>query len=352
MPEKYEEQFGKKIIGKANEKERAAAKKELEELFLEGSKEAAPYEMAKTEKDKQIIRSIESGVDKLIKLCGGKPKPLPMERIHLLRPGGVGAILGGESTESFHDILSYRVVLDRLPSDVATAVGLGHEIFHIKSHKSVQAAEDESDEIPLPAEDEKEKVKPYRSGLSILDREKDVRYLSGLDEAITAELNYHLFQIEIKTNPLYREELKGVDKIKIWIKRSFEKNGIDEQSQISMLSGIYTIIGAEEVLKVLEGDKSDDYKIDYIYDIIMREPQEQCRLIMFERPDDWRELNNLMREILEKSNGEFKNTQEIFLKIAEPKFTGKLSPLRRMIERILGKGSFRKVMERFKTYEG
>ncbi len=75
--------------------------------------------------------------------------------------------------------------------------------------------------------------------------------------------------------------------------------------------------------------------------------REEPELVMAERTEEIGEFDKLVGEILEKSAGEFENRSQVLKMFAKAHFTGNLSPLRRKIERILGKGSWEKIMEQF-----
>jgi hypothetical protein len=58
-------------------------------------------------------------------------------------------------------------------------------------------------------------------------------------------------------------------------------------------------------------------------------------------------LDDLLAELVLKSNGEFKDKETIFKEFAKAHFTGNYLTIAHLIERILGEGSFRKIADKF-----
>lgn len=328
--------FGEKIIVEA-EKDKEAAAKFLEKMHKEGGEEFIPYEAPKTPRDERIIEERTWAVDGFIKFFGGKPRKIEKERIHLLKPGSVEDYSGGDMKDAFCDALSNCLSVDRYASDVATAVNIQHELFHLESPKIFQWLNGT--------------MRLRRLGLRTFEPPGKSR-LTGLDEALIAEVNYQLFDKNIKNNPLYREELKIVEEIKPWVRKYLEKWGLDKIRQEIYLSDIYTVIGAEKLLKFLESDKSEGEKMDYLAEII-KNPRRDCKLMKFERFDEWINFSRLADEIITKSNGEVRNVWEVIDMFARvqfapnDKFAKKLEDLKINIERILGEGAFEKIEKTF-----
>ena len=71
------------------------------------------------------------------------------------------------------------------------------------------------------------------------------------------------------------------------------------------------------------------------------------KLETVERYSERSKLYVLLDNMVEKSNGEYKNRSEIFAEFAKANFIGNYLPLARIVEKILGKGEFRKIAEEY-----
>lgn len=319
----------------ANEKTKKEAKNFINEAYIHGGEKFIPFEIPKTEKDKKIIDIASSGVDFFIKFFDGNPSPIENNRIHLLKPGSIKKDSGGMIENEFCDNLSYCVSIDRTPSDISTAVSIQHEILHLKSPKIYNLIEGE--------------VLPYRLGLKIIDSDGKTKF-AGTHEALIGEINYHMFKQYIERNPFYKEELDTVEKIKPWI-NEIKNNEVLEKSYLLKeinLKEIYTVKGAKEISLILESSKSKDYKIAYLTDII-ENPQEDRRLVMFERSKEWKDFSNLAAKLKTASKREIINKWvviDMFARVLfapNDKFTQKLDALKKTVDGYLGKGAFEKI---------
>ncbi len=314
-----------------------AAKNFIREAYRSGREKLQHHEMQKTQIDKQIIEQLEWSAKAFVKFFDGEPsKNQDLNRFHLLKPGSIEKIYKGKIKEAFFDPFGQCISVDRSPSDVVTAVRIGHEKFHSESPTILQVVEGE--------------VSSYRRGLKTRDP-SGITHLAETDEAITGQLNNLLFKETIEHNPLYEKELAIVRKIKPWIAETLEKKGFDEKKQEIYLEDVYTVIGAKKVWKNLAGNKSKIYKIDYLTDII-ENPQENCKLYTAERYKEWSNFSELADKIITESaklddpDKIIRSREEVIDMFAQVKFTPNvkfhknLKTLKFKIDEILGKGSF------------
>lgn len=352
MRENFKSVFGERIVGAKTKDERLKAEKNINDDFIEG-REILPNELSKSRGDEAIIEQANKSVDYLIRLSGGVPEPLELERIHLFKPGGVYGLTEGGSDEAIYFPSRHFIAIDWTSSDVANLINLQHELLHKEGKKGVAIEKGKERDVVI-----------RHSGAAIyrMENGKIIAYLRKLVEGSISLMNRSIFENDIKRNPLYRNELNRVKKIKPWIRRVLEKRGDDKSQVKKFLSDIYTVIGAENLLKFLESEKSDKEKLDYIRTIIERHEneswkekrerlgrleKEESELFMAERTKESEAVEQLCLDILSKSEGKFRNKFDVLSRIAEAHFTGNLSPLRKMVNEFLGEGSWEEKMKQF-----
>ncbi|MBU4299237.1 hypothetical protein KJ636_04295 [Patescibacteria group bacterium] len=155
--EKFEARFPK-IIARTPEGKKEI-KERLEKDYLEFRKEIAPYEISKTEREEAlpIIKDMESVARKILEKYKKRPeKPFPLERVYLLRQGGIEAYTSGRALGGFCNPIEQYIALDRTNSDVETTLTYLHERFHLASPTAVKMIEGEP--------------KPLWSGIFVFDK--------------------------------------------------------------------------------------------------------------------------------------------------------------------------------------
>jgi hypothetical protein len=105
--------------------------------------------------------------------------------------------------------------------------------------------------------------------------------------------------------------------------------------------------GAEDKVKAILDFSDDENKRQAYAAGMFKAMYEKGDVIMHERYNERKRLQKLLGEIVEKSNGKFKDIDEVFDEFAKANFSGNYLPLARIIEDIFGKGSFRKLAEEF-----
>jgi len=103
-----------------------------------------------------------------------------------------------------------------------------------------------------------------------------------------------------------------------------------------------TIAVVDDIVSKYGGDKVE-VPLDNIYIIQPRS---------FSKISEGKFLNGIHKpfdKIVSSSKGKFTSRDEVFEHFARANFSGKYLPLARMVEDILGKGSFRKIAEDFST---
>lgn len=295
-------------------------------------------ELQKTKREKQIILDRISAVNGLVKSFGYQnSQKHDLNRAHLLKPGDLEIFSNGNIVDGFFDPYGHCISIERSPSDVETATIVGHEKLH--------------NESPVILQKINGVISTLRMGLKTRSHD-DIIHMDKIDEAVTADLNYYLYKTTIQNNPLYEKELSMVRKIKPWIKEvMFEREvGNVILSENVYPEDIYTIRGAEGVLKILNSPKSKNYKIAYMTDII-ENPKEDRRLVTFERSDEMRYFTETAYKIINaaKMKGQIIYPNEIinwfsWVKFApNDKFFEKREALKQKIDSFLGEGEFDKL---------
>ncbi len=412
MSENFESVFGRRIVGAKGKEEGVKAKENLKEYFFKGEKEFTPYEIPKTERDKKIIEQAENSVDNLIRLAGGSPKPLGEKRIHFLKPGGVCALCEGRYSGAVCNPYRHSVEMDRTSSDVKTAIDLQHELLHLKGLTRA-AIEKGIKREPIIRRSgiginriEKGKIISYlgkfeEGMISILNRllfesdiknnplyQDELKMVEKIKPWISKVLEkkgggYNEKQIKSRLADVYtvigakdvleflESERPDEEKLAhLWkiTERSWKESPIEKRERIKRENPLEELEKQRDELKEKYTNLTsklylDPANKDYLHELsrikeqietaekeIEKPEKEEPELEMAERTEEFGDLDKLFIEIAEKSGGEFDKGQILF-EFAKAHFTGNLSPVRRMTERILGKGSWGKIMKKFSIEE-
>lgn len=337
-----ESQF--RVVAGGTEEEKARVEKGLNDRFEDPEIEKfAPYEIETTSIDDQIIHGTVMSVDNIIRSYGAEPGLLPRENIHILKEGGVSEITGDEFVHGYNSILNQSLAVDRPKSNTVFAVVLAHELFYIKSTKSAQV-DKEGDPMP------------YRTGISMWDRETGTEYFGEIEEAIVSELVHRFYNEEMRSNPMYKKEIQDTDKLKEYIGGLFKslredralEGRLDNIEKRISLEDLYYIPHANGVLKELKKRKTKSEQLGYFHGML-DSFRESDRIGSIERRSERKRFDHLLRLIIEQPNSKIRDKEELFQAFAQAQFTGRYLSLARIVESSLGKGGFRRVAEIFRT---
>lgn len=329
-----------RIIGGTQE-EKEAALDELQELFDTRSKKLAQYEIEKSPEDLEILKKTESIVDEIVEQYDGEPKVLPLEHIYILKPGSVSEMSGGRIAGGIHQPLGLNIGVEKGESKLLFASTVAHELFHLKSYKSVRVGESDGG------------VRLYRTGLSMIDKKdsdakggEEKEYFAVLEEAIVAECTKK-FLDEINKESMFNDETEAVGKFKDWVVTYYRQVGETEEKVKEFERELkYISNPKDKVENVLA--YSDNEKDRQAYAAGMFQGlYEKGEVEMMERYTERKKLYELLDKLVSGSNGKFENRDEVFDEFAKAHFSGNYLPLARTVEDILGKGSFRKLAEEF-----
>lgn len=331
-----------RIIG-GTEDEQKKALGILQGDFNKKHKRFAKYEIEKSPEDIDIIRKTESIVDKIVSQYGGKLKMLPLENKYILRPGSVSQMTGGNYGGGIQSPLKGKIGVERNKSNFLFASSLAHELLHLKSYKSVS----------IDKLDEEKGARLYRSGLRLMDT-KDPNELSGeekeyfavLEEAIVAECTRKALN-ELSKEGEFKEESEAVKRIMSWVITYYRRIGGPEEQIKEFEGDIKYIVNPKAKVQMIidysPNEKDRQALAAHIYEVA----DDEGEVEPFERYEERKKFYKLLDDLITKSGGKFKNRDEIFDEFAKANFSGNYLPLARIIDGILGKGSFRKIAEDF-----
>lgn len=328
-----------------------AEKTKTEETITENRKlqerDLAEFEISKTEADRTIINQVEEAVDAEVRRYGGYPSRIPPDRVHLVRPGSLRSLQSGRFGGGFAALVEEYAVVERSPSDSAFAAHLAHELFHIKSPKVVK---------PLDTGD---KPRLHRSGLVTTEVKNteivpgyERKHFAELEEAIVAEATDRVFHELITTNESVATETALFERITPWLRKLWAKTERPVGEGEEMIKAFRAIPAkdAKEILTVLEGDElTEDGKLIFLYDKL-RKIRDAGAAYEAERTYERAKLDRLIDDLVVRYNEQVTHDQ-IMAKFLEANFTGNYLGIARMIERVMGKGAFRRVAEDFGGFQ-
>ncbi|MGC9603001.1 MAG: hypothetical protein ABSF47_00840 [Minisyncoccia bacterium] len=331
-----------RVIGGTQE-DRDKALQELQEMFENKSEVLMKHELEKTEEDIDIINRTASIVDEIVSEYGGEPKAIPIDKIHILKPNSVYEMTGGKLASGIHKALSQNIGVEKRESNLLFSGSIAHELFHSKSYKSAR--------IDNPSEG----ARLYRFGISMTGKrnadteaEEERWYFSVLEEAIVSECTNKFFD-RVRPDSLFADEIKASDMIRAWITDFYRKSGMPEE-RIKLISDeLKSVPGAQEIVeRTLSYSEREEQRSAFAAGIIGRLVEDK-KIEGLGRYEERTKLYKLLDEIIEKSGGEFKEREEIFAEFAKANFSGKYFKIARIIEGVLGEGSFRRLAEEFST---
>lgn len=329
-----------RIIGGTKE-EKEVASKELQATFNERSEKLAEYEIEKSPEDLEILKKTEPVIDRIVAQYGGEPKPLPLDHIYVLKPGSVLAITEGKLAGGIHKPLGLKIGVERGKSKSLFASTVAHELFHLKSYKSARVGKSSED------------VRLYRSGLTMIDRKDpnkemgdEKEYFAMLEEAIVAECTKK-FLDEISKDSTFSEEAEAVKKFRDWVVAYYRRGGIPEEKAKEFERELKYISEPQDKVERVLAFSDDEEKRQAYAAGMFGALYEKGEVETVERYRERKKLYELLDKLVENSGGKLKNRDEVFDEFAKANFSGNYLPLARIVESILGKGSFRRLAEEF-----
>ena len=257
-------------------------------------------EIEKTENQIQIIGFANNLTNNLLRRLGLPEFNIPPRNIHLVRQDFLDA--HRTDTAGVYSSIWQSIAIGETETDLAFAHEVIHEMLHFKSHGALQ--------ISTNGE-----LTEYRSGLSATDRAGEKSYLSGLNEAAVEVLTKAAINQLIEGEPLFAAEVQKTERAKVLFEGQVKEDGepvIDDD--------VYYATGYAD-------GNGGHYSIQ-----------------TFSYRDERKALDAIADKISEKSHGEY-DYNNVSQRILKGMFQGNLLPLAKLIEKTLGKGAFRKIVE-------
>lgn len=275
-------------------------------------KEIQKVEQGPTPEETETIQLVDYWTNALLKRYGVAPIHIPPHAVHILSPDNLPRGWETDINGRFYsNALSIAVV--RQSGQYPFAHINFHEMLHAKSRLSARFKDKESEPFPK------------RLGLNITGREPDDRsispeYFRWMNEAVIEELTKIFVQACIRAGK-WRTEY---------------------QSTQAILSG-------PDVPEKIKTNQSDCFfaskRPQSFIDRSAKKPQNQpaYEVAHYGYPEDRTALNILITTLYEKNRDQFQSREQVFDVFARTMLDDNFLPLGRLIERTLGKGSFKKI---------
>lgn len=152
-------------------------------------------EVEKTERDLEIIRTVERSVDGLMRRYGReKTIAIPPENIHL--------VAAAENVGGYYDARRQQLAVVKEPGDNAVfAATMFHELVHAKSFNALKVKEQGTDG---------REIVRFRTGLETVAADGKTRFRE-LNEAIVQTLTLDFFDLEMRKDPVFLAEIAAAE---------------------------------------------------------------------------------------------------------------------------------------------
>ncbi len=303
-------------------------KKESDDFLKRNEVKYAGLEKILTREEESEIAKIERDVNEVAQYYGATEKILP--KIVILEPGSVYEITQGKFKNGVCSQCMRSIMVDYRDSKIDFATTLAHEMFHMSEFTSLLYSQ-ETKETEL-----------HRAGVSIFGKDGKTVYFAEIEEALVAEAVKTFFNQYLRNNPQFAEEVRKTEFVKNWLGKFYDYAGVLKEKQEEILFNIYSFPGIDDLIERLNGTDNEEFKFGYL-DGYIGEMLENDDVVMRERADERKKLDSLVDMILSSPENEYKSREEIIDVFMRANFSGKLLPLARVIEKSLGKGSFRSI---------
>ncbi len=327
-----------RVIGGTQEQKDALLLQAERASLVSGREIFAEYLAIPTREEKE---SIEKAVQYSNTVSGryGAYRLFSPERVFLLEPGGVKDFTGGELEQGMCNSFKQLIAVDRSNSTALLAQCVVHEMFHMNSYHASQLVDKKSWLFFKKTED-----KPYRSGISMNGREGEGVYFGLAEEAIVSILSKEFFDNVVLQDPLYADEIETTQKIKNWLLAFADAHIKNEAERLKFVTGakdILLIPDGDRVYEYLTSDRGDAEKMGYFVGYYDEELLSGS--LVLERGEEREKFNQVLDRIVSASQGTITGREQLFDEFARAHFTGNYLPLARIVEDVLGKGSFREI---------
>lgn len=285
-----------RLIGKAPTEEKRALMDELKNRFLTQHTLEATDEVAKDPETLRIMDLADAGTNAVLQKYGEQPFNIPEKNIHLFREGVWFDGYSGGMTLLEHQ----GVLVKHAKGKLVLYMRTFHEMLHIKSHYTPQIRRDE----------EGTRLDSYRIGLVVISQDGGKKYFNNLNEAVTEELNKRYATRNVN-DPVFGQE-----------QRYFLQHTSSEWRKAH--TDAYTFYPDPKKPK-----EEKEHLIPWGFTY-----QRERRLLL-----------RLCKKVADADPKSYSHPDEVFDVFAKAAIGGNILPLGRMLERIFGKGTFRRLGE-------
>jgi hypothetical protein len=328
-----------RIIGGTEEQKEELTAHAKEAAFKSGQELFGEYLVEPTAEEKTVIEKAASYANSVAERYGATNQFDP-DRIFMLQAGGVEKVTKGRHRQGLCNSYNQSIAVERSVSGAVLAPSVVHEMFHLDSYHSDQVLE-----VETPLGSKKIHSVPYRSGIAMHGRDKEGRYFSIAEEAIIAVLSKRFFDEEIATDSQYKDEIERTERIKQWILSYIENNFPDSKDKTQFIETIEDVLilpkNEKAYQTLVESNKPDKYKLGFFSGYF--EENLKAGNIVHERGAERKKFDEVLDRIVAASEGKMADKNQLFDEFARAHFTGNYLPLARIIEGVMGEGSFRQI---------
>lgn len=305
MEQNFEKKHSiERVVGVDKEEKEGVKEVVAEEFEKQNIGELRKLEVRKTPEQIEIINLVNKGTNELLVKYKLPKFDIPSKNVHLFSKEDYREKRQetGEGPGPGHFSPEYQAVFSEIKeSKVAFAKHLYHEFVHFKSYQAAQRTLE--GELDL-----------YRVGLTVYSRDGKRRYFRGLNDAITEELVKRFYFEKIKINPIFKEEVDEIEKVReIWLAKAKTKEEKEDAMDIARL----------------EPKEKESVKGVFTFSF-----QEQRQM-----------FNNLLDKLYGHNKRDFKDREELFELFVKSMLSGNLLSVGKLVDRTFGKGVFRKIGE-------
>lgn len=317
------------IIGKKAESQPERTNEFVNRIAQQQKEYSERAAIESREEDKQLFALAAAHVARYAENLGGPHREYPSEMLIKLT--------AGDSSErnAYHLPYSGKIAVEEARNSVEFITDLTHELFHYASP------------LNLRADNELDVTRPHRQGISTASQDGDIKYFNRLHEAIVEESTRRVFK-DMAKDPLLEKQTKATEEVKRWLRAKMRTENSQEQYIDSVVDDIFYIKNAEELLDCFKGLASLKGKFS-LFTEQLATARKEGQILESARYLERNDLNTIIDELFEKAPDEFNDREEVYQLFAKANFTGRLLPLARKVEKILGKGALRKMGEKTAT---
>lgn len=290
------------------------------------------HELEKSAELIQQIKTLDKGIEQIVKKYGGQHLVARLEKIHIIPKEYVSDYTDGEAAGGSTNSVSGETIVEENSSRERMLRIVAHELLHLNSFKSVTV---------------KDYARLRRSGLTsyATDFDSDIsdiqRYFKDFEEAVVEECSKEAFNL-VANEMGFSEQISAADEMRSILTDYMLQIGTPKEIIEEQAREIVSVEHAVAYLKHAKAGVNGDTSLGASVLQQFEKARESGDLIEAARPLERNKLREVIQKTVEKSGGEF-SEQQVFQLFAEAHFSGRYLPLARLIERIHGKGAFREL---------